>query len=244
MGTLKTFILLAAMTALFMGVGYLIGGVPGMAVAFVVAAAMNIFSYWNSDKIVLTMQGAKEIDPKTASPMLRTFANDVAIMADRAGLPEPEALRKAWADRLDRLSAFARRHNRKVVLAELGYSRSDRAAVRPWDGSEGGEDAEETQRRCLAAALEAIDGHEAIVGTFLWKWFAGPTGRENFLMSTPAMRNVIARHWATNPSAASSPHRGPRPSPDRCGGRSPTRRSVTAAVGRPRPAPGTGRGSR
>ena len=89
MGTLKTFILLAAMTALFMGVGYLIGGVPGMAIAFVVAAAMNIFSYWNSDKIVLSMQGAKEIDPKTASPMLRTFASDVALMADRAGLPPP-----------------------------------------------------------------------------------------------------------------------------------------------------------
>nr|WP_321359986.1 zinc metalloprotease HtpX [uncultured Hyphomonas sp.] len=89
MGTLKTFFLLAAMTALFMGVGYLIGGTTGMAIAFVVAAAMNIFSYWNSDKIVLSMQGAKEIDPKTASPMLRTFANDVAIMADRAGLPPP-----------------------------------------------------------------------------------------------------------------------------------------------------------
>ncbi|KCZ86635.1 zinc metalloprotease HtpX [Hyphomonas jannaschiana] len=89
MGTLKTFILLAAMTALFMGVGYLIGGTAGMAVAFVVAAAMNIFSYWNSDKIVLSMQGAKEIDPQTASPMLRTFAKDVALMADRAGLPPP-----------------------------------------------------------------------------------------------------------------------------------------------------------
>ncbi|MCA8891656.1 MAG: zinc metalloprotease HtpX [Hyphomonas sp.] len=89
MGTLKTFILLAAMTALFMGVGYLIGGTAGMAVAFVVAAAMNIFSYWNSDKIVLSMQGAKEIDPQNASPMLRTFAKDVALMADRAGLPPP-----------------------------------------------------------------------------------------------------------------------------------------------------------
>jgi sugar phosphate isomerase/epimerase len=116
-------------------------------------------------------------------------------VADRAGLPEPEALRLAWADRLDRLDAFARRHNRKVVLAELGYSRSDRAAVRPWEGREGGEDAEETQRRCLAAALEAIDGHEAVVGAFLWKWFAGPTTRENYLMSTPAMRAVIADHW-------------------------------------------------
>ncbi|WP_273183789.1 zinc metalloprotease HtpX [Hyphomonas adhaerens] len=89
MGTLKTFILLAAMTALFMGVGYLIGGVPGMALAFVVAAAMNIFSYWNSDRIVLSMQGAKEIDPQTASPMLRTFAKDVALLADRAGMPPP-----------------------------------------------------------------------------------------------------------------------------------------------------------
>jgi len=89
MGTLKTFTLLAAMTALFMGVGYLIGGTAGMAVAFVVAAAMNFFAYWNSDKIVLSMQGAREVDPATASPMLRTFAKDVAKLADRAGMPPP-----------------------------------------------------------------------------------------------------------------------------------------------------------
>jgi len=89
MGTLKTFTLLAAMTALFTGVGYLIGGTTGMAVAFVVVASMNFFSWWNADKIVLKMQGAREIDPKTASPMLRTFANDVKKLADRAGLPPP-----------------------------------------------------------------------------------------------------------------------------------------------------------
>ena len=89
MGTLKTFILLAMMTALFTGVGYLIGGTVGMAVAFVVAAAMNFFSWWNADKIVLRMQGAREVDPATASPMLRTFAKDVARLADRAGLPPP-----------------------------------------------------------------------------------------------------------------------------------------------------------
>ena len=89
MGTLKTFILLAAMTALFTGVGYLIGGTAGMAVAFVVAAAMNFISFWNADKIVLRMQGAREIDPATASPMLRTFAKDVAKLADRAGMPPP-----------------------------------------------------------------------------------------------------------------------------------------------------------
>ncbi|MEZ6013384.1 MAG: zinc metalloprotease HtpX [Hyphomonas sp.] len=89
MGTLKTFILLAAMTALFSGVGYLVGGTTGMVIAFAVAAAMNFFSWWNADKIVLRMQGAREIDPKTAPPMLRNFSNDVARLADRAGLPPP-----------------------------------------------------------------------------------------------------------------------------------------------------------
>ncbi|MEZ5947531.1 MAG: zinc metalloprotease HtpX [Hyphomonas sp.] len=89
MGTLKTFILLAVLTALFMGVGYLVGGVPGMAIAFVVAFLMNVFSWWNSDKIVLRMQGAREIDPASAPPVIRTFANDVKKLADRAGLPPP-----------------------------------------------------------------------------------------------------------------------------------------------------------
>jgi hypothetical protein len=116
-------------------------------------------------------------------------------LAEQPGLPELEALRAAWADRLDQLGAFARQHDRKVVLAELGYSRSEQAAMRPWDGREGGAHAEETQRRCLAAALEQLDGNDVVVGAFLWKWFAGPTGRENFLMSTPAMRDVIAEYW-------------------------------------------------
>ena len=89
MGTAKTFMLLAALTALFMAVGYLIGGVLGMAIAFVAAAGMNVFSWWNADKIVLRMQGAKEVTPETSSPMLRTFAGDVARMAERAGLPAP-----------------------------------------------------------------------------------------------------------------------------------------------------------
>tara|TARA_R110000787_G_scaffold41488_5_gene102501 strand:- start:11420 stop:12319 length:900 start_codon:yes stop_codon:yes gene_type:complete len=90
MGTAKTFILLAMLTGLFMAIGYLIGGVPGMAIAFAVAAVMNLFSYWNADKIVLKMQGARELTPETTTPMLRTFANDVASLAERAGLPTPK----------------------------------------------------------------------------------------------------------------------------------------------------------
>ncbi|MFN4024581.1 MAG: zinc metalloprotease HtpX [Hyphomonas sp.] len=90
MGTAKTFILLAAMTAIFMAIGFLVGGTAGMAIAFVVAAAMNVFAWWNSDKLVLRMQGAKEVAEDTTSPMLRAFRQDVARLADSAGLPQPK----------------------------------------------------------------------------------------------------------------------------------------------------------
>ncbi|HAY08175.1 MAG TPA: protease HtpX, partial [Hyphomonas sp.] len=90
MGTAKTFLLLAVMTALFVGIGYLVGGSAGMVIAFVVAAGMNVFAWWNSDKIVLRMQGAKEVPEDTTNPMLRAFRQDVARLADRAGLPQPK----------------------------------------------------------------------------------------------------------------------------------------------------------
>ncbi len=60
MNYLRTAILLAGLTALFMAIGYLIGGQSGMMIALVIAAAMNLFSYWNSDKLVLSMHGAQE----------------------------------------------------------------------------------------------------------------------------------------------------------------------------------------
>ncbi len=89
MGTMKTFMLLAALTALFMAVGYLVGGPLGMAIAFGIAVVMNAFSYWNADKIVLKMQGAREITEEERSPVLRTFANDTRALAEHAGMPAP-----------------------------------------------------------------------------------------------------------------------------------------------------------
>jgi heat shock protein HtpX len=53
-----TAILLAGLTALFMAVGYLLGGPEGMVIALIIAVAMNLFSYWRSDKLVLSMYGA------------------------------------------------------------------------------------------------------------------------------------------------------------------------------------------
>lgn len=90
MGMMKTFMLLAGMTALFMAVGFLVGGMLGCMIAFGIAAAMNVFSYWNADKIVLRMQGAKEVDKHDRSPVIRTFANDTLALAQSAGMPEPK----------------------------------------------------------------------------------------------------------------------------------------------------------
>lgn len=86
MNVLRTAMLLAFMTALFMAVGYLIGGSGGMTVAFLIAAAMNVFSYWNADKMVLRMQRAVEVDERNA-PEYYAIVRD---LAGRAGLPMPK----------------------------------------------------------------------------------------------------------------------------------------------------------
>ncbi|MBO0736256.1 MAG: zinc metalloprotease HtpX [Alphaproteobacteria bacterium] len=85
MNYLRTGILLAGLTALFMAVGYLIDGPEGMAIAFVVAAAMNLFSYWKSDKLVLSMYRAQEVDDRSAPE----FVGLVRELSARAGLPMP-----------------------------------------------------------------------------------------------------------------------------------------------------------
>ena len=86
MNILKTGMLLAALTALFMGVGYLIGGSGGAFFAFLLAAGMNIFSYWNADKLVLRMHRAQQVDERGAPE----FHAIVAELAERAGLPMPK----------------------------------------------------------------------------------------------------------------------------------------------------------
>ncbi|HEY7457269.1 MAG TPA: zinc metalloprotease HtpX [Xanthobacteraceae bacterium] len=85
MNYLKTAILLAGLTALFMAVGFVIGGETGMLIALVVAGGMNLFAYWNSDKLVLSMNGAREVDEATA-PELTGLVRE---LAGRAGLPMP-----------------------------------------------------------------------------------------------------------------------------------------------------------
>ncbi|RTL45598.1 MAG: zinc metalloprotease HtpX [Burkholderiales bacterium] len=82
---MKTAILMAAITALFMAVGALIGGKAGMLIALLVAVGMNFFSYWFSADMVLKMYNAREVDASSAPQ----FYGMVAELSARAGLPMP-----------------------------------------------------------------------------------------------------------------------------------------------------------
>ncbi|MBZ0148606.1 MAG: M48 family metalloprotease, partial [Pseudorhodoplanes sp.] len=86
MNYFRTAMLLAGLTALFMGVGFLVGGQSGALLALIVAAGMNFFAYWNSDRMVLSMHGAQEIDERIAPDLFRM----VRELANRAGLPMPK----------------------------------------------------------------------------------------------------------------------------------------------------------
>lgn len=82
---MKTAVLMAAITALFMAIGGMIGGRSGMMLALVVALGMNFFSYWFSDQMVLKMYNAREVDAQTA-PRFYALVQD---LAQRANLPMP-----------------------------------------------------------------------------------------------------------------------------------------------------------
>ena len=99
----RTFLLLALLTGLFLVIGALIAGRQGMIIAFLIALAMNLFAYWNSDRMVLSMYGAREVDEASA-PQLFALVRD---LARRAGLPMP----KVYMIENDQPNAFATGRN-------------------------------------------------------------------------------------------------------------------------------------
>ena len=118
----KTAVLMAAITALFMAIGSVLGGRQGMMLALVVALGMNFFSYWFSDKLVLKMYNAQEVD-ETSAPQ---FYRMVRELAQKAQLPMP----KVYVIEEDAPNAFATGRNPEhaAVAATTGIMRvlSDR----------------------------------------------------------------------------------------------------------------------
>jgi heat shock protein HtpX len=85
MNGMKTTMLLAALTALFMALGFTLGGPRGAVIALLFAGGMNLFTFWNADKIVLKMHNAVEVNAQTHPD----FYTLVARLAERGGLPMP-----------------------------------------------------------------------------------------------------------------------------------------------------------
>jgi len=97
MNILRTGLLMAALTALFLFVGYLVGGPTGMTIAFLFAAGTNLFAYWNSDKVLLSMYGARPAEPGS------DLVHLVERLAGQAGLPVP----RVYIVENDQPNAFA-----------------------------------------------------------------------------------------------------------------------------------------
>ncbi len=118
MNFFRTMLLLAALTALFMAIGYAIGRGPGMTIAFVIAAGMNLFAYWNSDRMVLSQQGAEEVDEASAPELYGI----VRQLAANAQLPMP----RVYIIHTDQPNAFATGRNPEnaAVAASAGLLRT------------------------------------------------------------------------------------------------------------------------
>ncbi len=127
MNYIRTGLLLAALTALFLVVGYALGGQSGMLIALVIAVVGNAASFWFSDSIVLRMYGAREVGPQDAP----AFYGIVQQLAQRAGLPMP----RVYLIDTDQPNAFATgRSPEKAAVAATtgllnGLSREEIAGV-------------------------------------------------------------------------------------------------------------------
>lgn len=116
---IKTFVLMAAITALFGGIGAALGGASGMLIALIFAGAMNIYAYWFSDKAVLKMYGAQEVTPDNMQ--FRAYYNMVKELAENAQLPMP----KVYVIDEQQPNAFATGRNPEhaAVAATVGIMR-------------------------------------------------------------------------------------------------------------------------
>lgn len=113
---MKTFVLMAAIVALFGSVGAAMGGASGMMIALVLAAAMNVYAYWFSDKAVLKMYGAMEVTPENTQ--FRNYYTMVKELAENAQLPMP----KVYVINENQPNAFATGRNPEnaAVAATVG----------------------------------------------------------------------------------------------------------------------------
>ncbi len=155
----RTTLLLALMTAIFVGIGYLLGGPGGMLIAFAVAAGMNVFAYWNSDKMVLRMYGAKEVGDRQAPE----FVGMVRRLAERAELPMP----KVYLIQSDQPNAFATGRNPENAAVAATTGLIDRLSFEEIEGVMAHELAHVKHRDTLTMTVTAtLAGAIAMLANF------------------------------------------------------------------------------
>jgi heat shock protein HtpX len=171
MNIIRTGMLLAALTALFMGVGYLAGGTGGMIIALVIAAAMNLFSYWNADKMVLRMHRAVEVNEKNAPE----YYGIVRDLAGRAGLPMP----RVYLIRNAQPNAFATGRNPEHAAVAATTGLLDRLTPEEVAGVMAHELAHVRHRDTLTMTITAtIAGAISMLGNFAF-FFGGNRNNNN-----------------------------------------------------------------
>ena len=180
----RTALLLAAMTGLFLAVGYLIGGQGGMVIAFAIALAMNGFAYWNSDKLVLRMHGAQEVDARSA-PELHAI---VAQLAERARLPMP----RVYIMHNDQPNAFATGRDPEHAAVAVTTGLLQRLDEREIAGVLAHELAHVRNRDTLTMTITAtLAGAIGMLGNFAFFFIGSRDQRDNPLGVVGALLAMI-----------------------------------------------------
>jgi heat shock protein HtpX len=170
MNTLRTGMLLAALTAIFVGVGYLIGGSGGAVIAFLIAASLNFYTYWNADRLVLSMTRAREVDGRSAPQLYRM----VADLAAHANLPMP----RVYVSDNPQPNAFATGRNPQNAAVCVTTGLLETLAPEEIAGVLAHELAHIRNRDTLTMTITAtIAGAVSMLANFAF--FFGGTGRDN-----------------------------------------------------------------
>ena len=172
----RTAILLAALSALFLVCGYLIGGNSGMIIALVMAGVGNLLAFWHSDKMILSIQGARLLDRRSHSDLL----DRVAALAAHAGLPTP----KTYLIETDQPNAFATGRNpeRAAVAVTSGLLKA--LSREELDGVIAHELAHIQNRDTLIMTIAAALGGAISALAMIGFWFGGRRNGPLGLMGT------------------------------------------------------------
>ncbi|MGE0119389.1 MAG: zinc metalloprotease HtpX [Dongiaceae bacterium] len=176
----RTALLLAAMTGLFLAVGYLIGGQGGMTIAFLIALGMNFFAYWNSDKVLLRMHGAQEVDARSVPGLYAT----VARLAEQAQLPMP----RVYIMQNDQPNAFATGRNPQNAAVAVTTGLLQRLDDREVAGVLAHELAHVKNRDTLTMTITAtLAGAIGMLGNFAFFFVGSRDSRGNPLGAVGAL---------------------------------------------------------